>query len=579
MFQRQLILSAIFLCAMFSPAYAWEIADYRVEIRLEKDSHFLVTEKIDADFGYESKHGIYRDIPIDFKNENGHSYNVRFTDFTIQDENGRAWDYTEEDNGYVHRLRIGSAYRTVSGRQTYIISYRVTGAILFLPEQDQLFWNAVGNQWDVNIKQVRVSLFLPVPVAKESLKIATYTGRRGSRTSNARSEAVNDQLIEFAGDNYLPYEGFTVVVGVPKGILTPPAVSDFDQSSVANEDHSYNPYDVKPPIGPWSLLIPVVSFFVMYNLWRHFGKDPHLNKSIVVEYQAPDNLKPAEVGTLIDYKLDQRDISATIIDLAIRGYLKIVQQDKNFVGKDYSFILLKAFEADALIKPYERIILRSIFGGKPVSSEVKLYELENRFYEKVDVIEGRIKDELRPKKYLENHPTAIVIFYTAIAGVVFFLGVFSSAYDSWLMGSLLLSSLIILLFGVIMPKRTVEGTEILSKILGFKEFLLRTEKDKIQRADQQNVFERMLPYAICLGMSTKWATKFDGLYTQSPQWFAGNYTGVFIFDHFVHDLNRSLDHMGSSFYSSPQTVSSGGGFSVGGGFSGGGFGGGGGGSW
>lgn len=106
----------------------------------------------------------------------------------------------------------------------------------------------------------------------------------------------------------------------------------------------------------------------------------------------------------------------------------------------------------------------------------------------------------------------------------------------------------------------------------------RTEKDKIQKADQQDIFERMLPYAICLGMSTKWATKFDGLYTQPPQWFAGDYGNVFVYDHFIHDFDHSLNRMGSSFYSSPQSVNSDGGFS-GGGSSSGGFGGGGGGSW
>lgn len=196
----------------------------------------------------------------------------------------------------------------------------MTGAVLFLPDHDELYWNAIGTQWDVNINHVLVSLYLPEPIPKESLKIAAYTGQRGSQTSNARSEITSDTFITFEGENYLPYEGFTIVVGLPQGILTQTAAPMTYQRPVYVEE--------KPPLGPWSLLIPIAAFFIMWNLWSRFGKDPQLNKSIVVEYKAPEDLKPAEIGTLIDDRVDRRDITATIIDLAIRGYLKIVQQNR-----------------------------------------------------------------------------------------------------------------------------------------------------------------------------------------------------------------------------------------------------------
>ena len=563
MFKRVLLLAVLYLCVACGLAHAWNIEDYKIEIKLEKDSNFVVTEEINADFGYESKHGIYRDIPTTYNDENGHPYNVQFHVLGVQDENQSSREYVEENNGNFKRIKIGSAYRTVSGRQIYIMTYRVTGAILFLSDHDELYWNAIGSKWDVNINHVHVSLYLPESIPRESLKVAIYTGARGSKTSNARSEVVSDNLITFEGEGYLPYEGFTIVVGLPKGILTPQAAP----AAV-----------IYQPMGPVSLILPVIVFVIMLNIWRRFGKDPQLSKSIVVEYKAPDDLKPAEIGTLIDSSVDQRDITSTIIDLAIRGYLKIVQQKGLFWSKEYKLVMLKVFEDDVVLKSYEKQILRSIFGGTSEVSEVKLSDLQNKFYKNLGDIGEKIKDELKPKKYLGSNSAAAVIFYTVLGGTLFFMGLFASVYDSWLMTSLLSSGMIIFLFGLVMPKRTVEGAEILAKVSGFKEFLQRTEKDKIQRADQQDIFERMLPYAICLGMSTKWAAKFDGLYTQPPQWFAGDYGGVFVYDHFIHDLDNSLSSMGSSFYSSPQSVDSGGGFS-GGGSGGGGFGGGGGGSW
>ncbi|MEI7998373.1 MAG: DUF2207 domain-containing protein [Candidatus Omnitrophota bacterium] len=586
MFKRWLLLTVVFLGASLANVYAWHIEDYKVEIRLEKNSSFVVKEEISADFGYQSKHGIYRDLPTTYNDENGQPYNLQFNLLSVLDENQNPRDYVEESSGNFKRIKIGSAYSTVSGRQTYVITYRVSGAILFLADHDEIYWNAVGTQWDVGIKRVGVSLVLPQSVTKESLKVATYTGRRGSRNTNAQSEIVSDNLIKFEGGNYSSYEGFTIVVGLPKGVLTPSTAAVVQQSyqppvmnqQPVNYESPYPLHEAEPPLGPWALLLSVLAFIIMWNLWNIFGRDPQLNKSIVVEYKAPEGLKPAEMGTLIDSNVDQRDITSTIIDLAIRGYLKIVQQKALLFGKDYSFVMLKIFEGESTLKPYEKMVLRSIFGTRSVLSEVKLSNLNNKFYEKLPDIETKIKEELISKKYLGSNSSLIVVFYTILSVVIFIIGLSTISIDPWLMGSLILASVIVFLFGLVMPKRTVEGTEILSKILGFKEFLQRTEKDQIQKADQQEIFEKMLPYAICLGMSTKWATKFDGLYTQPPQWFAGDYGGVFYYDHFIHDLDRSLGSMGSSFYSSPQTVSSGGGFSVGGG-SGGGFGGGGGGSW
>lgn len=587
MFKRT-VLSAV--CLFFAACYcaqAWTIEDYKISIKLEKDSSLDVTEVIEADFGYESKHGIFRDIPIVYNDEQGRVYNIRFDVLGVSNKNQQTWPYREENLGNFKRLKIGSPNETLSGRQTYVITYRVSGGILFLGDHDELYWNAVGPQWDVPINHVQVSVQLPEPVAKESIKTTSYTGVQGSKTSNARVEVVNEEQILFEGGQYQPHEGFTVVVGVPKGILTQPPAPAYVSSPrpvdvtdrPSGQTNSYG----ERMLGSLVMLVPVIVFYVMWSIWRLFGKDPETAKSIMVEYKAPDDLKPAEMGTLIDGKVDQRDITSTIIDLAIRGYIKIVQQKRLLWEKDYSLVKLKSFEDDRTLKLFELVILRSLFGGGNGVSEVKMSELQYHFYQKVYAIEDALKDELKSRKFIGDEREGLVGFYLVIGGMMFFLGIVSVVFDVWVMAALILSAVIICLFGLIMPKRTIEGAKNYSRILGFKEFLQRTDKEKIQKAEQQDIFEKMLPYAICLGMSTVWAKKFNGLYVQPPQWFAGDYSGVFLYNHFIHDLDRSINTMGNTFYSSPQTVSSSGGFSgggfSGGGSSGGGFGGGGGGSW
>jgi uncharacterized membrane protein len=268
MYKRLSLLAVLYLGVACGLAHAWSIENYKVEIKLEKDSRFVVTEEINADFGYESRHGIYRDIPTTYNDEKGHPYNVQFNVLSVQDENQRSREYVEENNGNFKRIRIGSAYRTVSGRQVYVIVYRVSGAILFLPDHDELYWNAIGSQWNVNINHVAVSLYLPESISRESLRIATYTGGRGSRTSNAKSEIVHDSLITFEGENYLPYEGFTIVVGLPKGIFIPPPIPARGayQQPVTHRNQSYHPFEEKPPLGHLSLILPVIVFIVMLNI-------------------------------------------------------------------------------------------------------------------------------------------------------------------------------------------------------------------------------------------------------------------------------------------------------------------------
>lgn len=564
MIRRVFGLVLIGLAFLFSPAYAWYIADYDVSIQLNQDSRFVVVETIQADFGMESKHGIYRDIPMTYNDENGKPYDIKFDVLEIADQYQQHLNYAEQNQANFKRIKIGRADQTVTGLQTYVITYEVSGAVLFLADHDELFWNAVGTQWDVPINHVSVSVNLPEGLSEGSIKLASYTGGNGSRTSNATNTVVNERLVKFEGSGYGAYEGFTIVVGMPKGVLHKPNNT---------QDGLYR----KIEMGPWFLLIPLLAFAGLLRLWYIFGKDPQVEKSIAVEYKAPENFRPAEMGTILDENVDQRDISSVIIDLAIRGYIKIVQEN-NFLSRDYTLVLLKSYQDDASLKSHERMILEGIFDDVIDKKEVKLSELENKFYRNLNSIQKCIKADCNIDHYWVSNSTGLLVLLIFLGIVIFVMGIMAAfEVSQWLGLALMLTSVIFIVFGFIMPKRTLEGAQVLSKIFGFKEFLLRAEKDKIQRAEQQDIFERMLPFAICLGISTKWASKFDGIYAQPPQWFVGNYT-TFHHDRFIHDLNNSLNRMGTSFYSQPQQVSLGGGFS-GGGSSGGGFGGGGGGSW
>ncbi len=142
-----------------------------------------------------------------------------------------------------------------------------------------------------------------------------------------------------------------------------------------------------------------------------------------------------------------------------------------------------------------------------------------------------------------------------------------------------MTGLIVLAFSPFMPRRTADGRRAYEEILGFKEFLERVDRDRLERTGGRTAdrFERILPYAVVLGVADTWADAFADVYTKAPGWYVG---GGRAFDSraFVSDVGRSMQTMGSTMTSQP-SGSGRSGFSSGGGFSGGGFGGGGGGSW
>jgi uncharacterized membrane protein len=128
------------------------------------------------------------------------------------------------------------------------------------------------------------------------------------------------------------------------------------------------------------------------------------------------------------------------------------------------------------------------------------------------------------------------------------------------------------------------------KIKGLKLYLETAEKDRIAMLQSPDapyaakssepkktveLFEKLLPFAIVLGVENQWAKQFESIYTTPPDWYSGNW-GAFSAVYLASSLGGSMEAMGATFTPSGSSSSSGFG---GGGFSGGGGGGGGGGGW
>jgi uncharacterized membrane protein len=222
-------------------------------------------------------------------------------------------------------------------------------------------------------------------------------------------------------------------------------------------------------------------------------------------------------------------------------------------------------------------VFSGLFGAS--KDKVMISELKNNFYKVLPPIKKALYQELISSRYFPSNPENIRKIFKWIGIGIIVASMF--LFQSWgLKLSIAISGLFVLMFSRFMPRKTKKGSLAKEELLGFREFIERAEKNRIEKLakDDPTLFDRVLPYALVFGLGDRWADAFKDMYKSPPSWYySPRYGDTFAPRIFVADLGRSLTVMNSSFASSPRK-SGGSGFG-GGGSSGGGFGGGGGGSW
>jgi uncharacterized membrane protein len=309
--------------------------------------------------------------------------------------------------------------------------------------------------------------------------------------------------------------------------------------------------------------------------------------SVAPMYEPPANMGPAEVGTLIDDEVNPRDITSVLVDLAVRGYIKIVEADHKglvFTSKDYELQLLKDRAQWTNVTDYERAMLDRIFQG---GQTARISEMKNHFYTVLPLMKSEIMSALKQKGMYTVDPDAAHVYLgvgavlVAAPYVLMQWSRFADFLNSTLLAivSGLVAVVIIFLFGRQLAATSVKGARTRVEIQGFQEFMNRVDADRLKRMPP-DTFEKFLPYAMALGVEHRWAKNFEGIVQNPPAWYQGTSPGMFNSMYFVGSLGNMTQTATAAFVSAPRASSSSSGWSGGGsssgGFSGGGFGGGGG---
>ncbi len=399
----------------------------------------------------------------------------------------------------------------------------------------------------------------------------------------------------FAQTDIGPYEGLTIVAGMPPGTIVPDPQPILVRRRTLADAFAVRPNTLVPAIA-----VALLSIGAVLGLaWRTgrdrrfagsavdaaFGNDTGAEERVAlgredagpVEFVPPNGILPGQVGTLVDEHANLVDVTATIVDLAVRGWLTIT--DLGADG-DYELTATKVAGKGTLL-PYETELMNALFGTGP---DVKLSDLKYKFRAELAVIQNAMYDDVVAQGWYRVRPDKTRVRYTAIAigalvlavGITVVVGLGSSF--ALVPAALVLGAITLLVAAHRMPARTGKGGAMFSRVRGFRRLFDEGDQGLREKfAEQHEVFSQYLPYAIVFGCTDKWARVFSQLDAQelNTGWYRGNAPFNAIL------LASSINNFGTvatgTLYASQPSSSSSSGF--GGGFSGGGGGGGGGGSW
>jgi len=599
------------------------ILDYHSDITVLQSGEQIVSEtiKVRAE-GNEIRRGIYRDFPTDYKDRFGNKVRVTF-DLLSVERDERAEDHHTKKMGNGIRIYAGNKNILLKpGVYTYKFKYRTSRQLGFFEEHDELYWNVTGNGWGFPIKKASAAVTLPPGIHTRSIKIDAYTGQQGSKEQAFTSGMDAQGRVTFSTSRGLgPNEGLTIVVGWPKGHVTEPSGTRKVQFLLSDNQ---------------SLLMSFAGLILvfLYYLWAWLkvGRDPEKG-TIIPLFEPPHNLSPAAMRYIMQMQYDKKTFTCAVIDLAVKGYLTISEEEKLFGLRTLYKLNRTEIELKSQLSIGEKKVGKKLFPGSR-----KSLKLTNKHHARIsgamDALKDRLKEEYHTSIFKTNLNYMIPGFLISIATLLigaFSIGpmaapvIFMSVWLSlWTIALFLLwatrkyllamvftffeliviivlfnlaNPLIIIffillvilnvLFYALLKAPTHLGRKLMDQIEGFKMYLKTAEEHRLEMMHPPEktpeLFEKYLPYALALDVDQAWSEKFSSVLARageggreySPGWYHGSHWHSHNPAGFTKTLGSSFSSAISAASNAPGSSSGGGG----GGSSGGGGGGGGGGGW
>lgn len=590
---------------------------------LDKDGGVSVTETISYRFDPAQgvRHGIYRNITVrQGLDDQPDSYRYyAMSGVSVSSPTGANSEYQLTDNGSTTTIKIGSAKVDVSGTQTYVVNYHLA--------------NVMNPFTDTQTAEFYYNIFTSEPIAKDEVDLQVKAPAAATEVRCARGTAGTDcdlaeagETSQFTVSSLASLENLTIAARYPLAAFDRIAPDIRTGGSPLGETQA-RAASYAALAG--ALLVPLLAGVGMGALVATRGRDewyagltPGLTPgreadanaapterggppTIAVQFNPPPGVQPGLVGTVIDESADTLDVSASVIDLAVRGFLSIEEVDGGGFTKrtDWRLTRLVPREGEAL-RPYESTLLEGLFA---TANPVLLSDLKNHFSKTLSSVKDQMYDEVLSRGWFRKSPQRQRALWLALgflligAGVVLlFLGAAMRGVDrtaglslpvpsGLLLGAgVVIGGIIVVILGRRVPAKTAEGSAVLAQSLGFRQYLATAEANQIRWEEAQEIFSRYLPYAIVFGVAERWAKTFEqvaaaaaaaGQPVLMPTWYIWHGAAFPDFGGIVSGVDSFSSTAAGTFQSTPGSSGGSGFGSSGGSFSGGGIGGSSSGSW
>jgi len=522
------------------------------------------------------KRGITRALPLSRRDRDDNRIKISYHVQEVLLEGHPVNFFTEKENDNLV-IYVGEKEKFLEpGYYTYDLLYKTGGQVGFFEDYDELSWNVNG----VSDKTIdSVSAVVRLPAGADILSHRCYTGTYGSTESNCLSESREDGSL-FTGTAQLPPgEMLTLSVGFTKGVVTlPPA----PQPRKLTWFH-------RNGLALISILWMGMLLFYYVFTWRKYGVDPP--KPVVIpQFSPPDGLSPAAVGMLHKGHFLDDLITASIVNLSVKGYIRIeeVMEKTGLFGmrRDRRYALIKLQKGDSPLPPEEAIVMSSLFAGRDRITldgkyDASIADMMRDYRKSMNRQFGSVLNEGQNLKF-HFLPWLMMILYIFI--LIWFVKEDLFRFQPNKMALYVTLPLLIvsyLVYGWLIVRPGERKLHYRSSIEGLKMYIDVAEEKRLQFFNPPTVtpalFEQLLPYAIALDMEKVWGEKFEKDFLSStlqpepyqPVWYTGSYMRAAML---AHVLNSTLSNTVSHAATPPQQTSSGGGNwssgSFGGGFSG-----------
>lgn len=597
-----------------------KIRNYEVTVQINKNGTLTVNEVIDYQFGEEFKHGIYRYIPLRSKRF-GFDVHKSFIKMNWIKRDGEDEEYTKNHFYEGIRYRIGSETELVNLYRTesrYELNYDIYNAVFEKDGIYQVYYNAIGQFWNVPIEQASVIIRFPdgQKIKKNEIeKLEVYTGSYGEKGENY-DILENDEEISISTKELEAKNGLTFMLNLKTDKISPTLVDKLKIVYLSN---------------PAIIILPfLLLFLTIYSIvtWNLFGRDPQ-GKSVIPEFNLPKDISPMFAAYINGERDTVEILNAGIFTLLTKGFI-VANRVNGEIKYNKGFKTVYTQETE--LAEEERMLLDALSSEKN-----NIFGGEKRIYNKANSIIEILKDKYHKIIY-KNNGSFLVPFYCAAP--VFMIFIFSQTnfeffnpfiilyilitlgsffHRIWITVSkkLLIGLIIIAILGVsfyqgieifvfttyfvilfivyakLIGKYTNEGLRKKEYLKGMKMYIKTAEENQIRKFDNVKelieYFNGILPFAVALGVKSeaiKLMKKTIKIYNfDINESYINSHTHMYAYSNhsFTNAFSRSYSSGKSKImsekFSSSKSGSGGGGFFSGGGFSGGGSGGGGGGSW